>query len=203
MAKYRITAPDGGTYEITAPDDATQEQVLAYAQSNYQGAARSSAQAERPDFSDVSAGVDSSAPMRVPLYHADGRLTDAGWQAERDKLRYQDEAESGKNSWGKVGAGYIKGFKDFGLGVRQFAVDLASAPPPIEIGANLLGMTGLADRMKRGRAPITEYAQSLREAEAVRRREESGFSKSGAGMAGNIGATALQVIGPGVLARGD
>ena len=36
MAKYRITAPDGGTYEITAPDDASQEQVLAYAQSNYQ-----------------------------------------------------------------------------------------------------------------------------------------------------------------------
>jgi len=37
MAKYRITAPDGGTYEVTAPDDATQEQVLAYAQANYQG----------------------------------------------------------------------------------------------------------------------------------------------------------------------
>ena len=36
MAKYRITAPDGGTYEITAPDDASQEQVLAYAQSNSQ-----------------------------------------------------------------------------------------------------------------------------------------------------------------------
>lgn len=32
MAKYRITAPDGGTYEISAPDNATQEQVLAYAQ---------------------------------------------------------------------------------------------------------------------------------------------------------------------------
>ena len=35
MAKYRITAPDGGTYEITAPDDASQEQVMAYAQANY------------------------------------------------------------------------------------------------------------------------------------------------------------------------
>lgn len=39
MATYRITAPDGGTYEITAPDDASQEQVLAYAQANYQQAA--------------------------------------------------------------------------------------------------------------------------------------------------------------------
>jgi len=40
MAVYRITAPDGGEYEITAPDDATEEQVLAYAQQNYQGAAQ-------------------------------------------------------------------------------------------------------------------------------------------------------------------
>lgn len=36
MAKYRITAPDGNAYEVTAPDDATQEQVLQYAQQNYQ-----------------------------------------------------------------------------------------------------------------------------------------------------------------------
>jgi hypothetical protein len=35
MAKYRITAPDGGTYEINAPDDATPEQVMAFAQKNY------------------------------------------------------------------------------------------------------------------------------------------------------------------------
>lgn len=35
MAKYRITAPDGGTYEVTAPDTATQAEVMAYAQKNY------------------------------------------------------------------------------------------------------------------------------------------------------------------------
>lgn len=34
MAKYRITAPDGGAYEITAPDDATPDQVQAYVQQN-------------------------------------------------------------------------------------------------------------------------------------------------------------------------
>lgn len=33
MARYRITAPDGGTYEITAPDDATEEQVMEFARS--------------------------------------------------------------------------------------------------------------------------------------------------------------------------
>lgn len=37
MARYRITAPDGGTYEITAPDDATEQQVLDYALSQIGG----------------------------------------------------------------------------------------------------------------------------------------------------------------------
>lgn len=31
MAKYRITAPDGGTYEISAPDSASEQDVLQYA----------------------------------------------------------------------------------------------------------------------------------------------------------------------------
>lgn len=39
MAKYKITAPDGNSYMITAPDNASQDQVLAYAKSNYQKAA--------------------------------------------------------------------------------------------------------------------------------------------------------------------
>lgn len=39
MAKYKITAPDGNSYEVTAPDSASQDQVLAYAKSNYQKAA--------------------------------------------------------------------------------------------------------------------------------------------------------------------
>lgn len=35
MATYEITGPDGNKYRVTAPDDASQDQVLAYAQSNY------------------------------------------------------------------------------------------------------------------------------------------------------------------------
>lgn len=35
MPTYEITAPDGHRYKVTAPDGATQEQVMAYAQSNY------------------------------------------------------------------------------------------------------------------------------------------------------------------------
>jgi hypothetical protein len=35
MAKYQISSPDGQKFEINAPDGATQEQVLAYAQSQF------------------------------------------------------------------------------------------------------------------------------------------------------------------------
>jgi hypothetical protein len=35
MPKYRITAPDGGTYEVTAPDGASEADVMAYAQKSY------------------------------------------------------------------------------------------------------------------------------------------------------------------------
>lgn len=37
MAKYDITAPDGGIYEIEAPDSASEEQVLNYFKSQFQG----------------------------------------------------------------------------------------------------------------------------------------------------------------------
>jgi hypothetical protein len=35
MARYEITAPNGQKFEINAPDDATQDQVMAYAQSEF------------------------------------------------------------------------------------------------------------------------------------------------------------------------
>lgn len=39
MAEYDITSPDGKQFRVTAPDDASQDQVLAYAQKNFQMAA--------------------------------------------------------------------------------------------------------------------------------------------------------------------
>ncbi len=36
MATFEITAPDGGVYEITAPEGATDDEVLSYAQSQYE-----------------------------------------------------------------------------------------------------------------------------------------------------------------------
>lgn len=36
MPKYQVTSPDGKTFEVTAPDGARQDEVLAYAQSQFQ-----------------------------------------------------------------------------------------------------------------------------------------------------------------------
>jgi hypothetical protein len=35
VADFDVTAPDGRTFKVTAPDGATQDQVLAYAQSQF------------------------------------------------------------------------------------------------------------------------------------------------------------------------
>lgn len=48
MPKFRITAPDGGTYEVTAPDGASQADVLSYAQQNYAKPAAPTQQTDDP-----------------------------------------------------------------------------------------------------------------------------------------------------------
>ena len=52
MPKYRIGSPDGKTWEVNAPDGATQEEVLAYAQSQWKAG---------PSV-DATAQVDTPAP---------------------------------------------------------------------------------------------------------------------------------------------
>lgn len=47
MAKFQITAPDGSSYEITAPEGATEEQILSYAQQNFQPPSTTPAEAGR------------------------------------------------------------------------------------------------------------------------------------------------------------
>lgn len=97
MAKYRITAPDGGTYEITAPDDATQEQVLAYAQANYVGSG-AQPKSEHP-------GAVKSAVVGVVRGAKDVIDTGAQWLASGfDKLAGTNEGERVKqmNDAGKA-----------------------------------------------------------------------------------------------------
>lgn len=72
MATYRITAPDGNEYDIDAPDDATEDQVLSFAQANYQNAGSPRTAAPKPSAEPVDAlaaydrGVASTGAPALP-----------------------------------------------------------------------------------------------------------------------------------------
>lgn len=90
MAKYRITAPDGGTYEITAPDDATQEQILAYAQQNHKAQPAKEKPAEKSTLESIKGGL-ASAPINA--YLGAKQLFSDLTPVERDVLKQNREAE--------------------------------------------------------------------------------------------------------------
>lgn len=64
MAKYRITGPDGATYEVNAPDDASEQDVLAYAQSNFSPAGGM----DQKQSGGLPSRPDRSAPVQALRY---------------------------------------------------------------------------------------------------------------------------------------
>jgi len=74
MATYEITAPDGQVFEVTAPDTATQEQVLAYAQSNYSAPGNPQEEKKNSKWKDLPGNIPASAGrwltnMAQPILH--------------------------------------------------------------------------------------------------------------------------------------
>lgn len=66
MPTFEVKSPDGRVFEITAPDGATQDQVLAYAQSQWKKA---------PQFAPIKTAWDEAGPIDA-LTIAAGRSTD-------------------------------------------------------------------------------------------------------------------------------
>lgn len=121
MAVYRITAPDGGEYEITAPDDATEEQVLAYAQQNYQSAA----QPPKPDFSNV-----TSTPVTT------------------QQAPHESRATEGMSTGQRVLAGIGKSFADTGRGLHQLGAAAADQIPGVDLSGYRQNLQREIDRSK-------------------------------------------------------
>lgn len=89
MPDYKITAPDGNSYTVTAPDGATQDQVLQYAQANYQHPAVQSG--DGLSHPDQGAGTTADQlPTATASPSADDYRT-AGMNVP-DKLRTSDES---------------------------------------------------------------------------------------------------------------
>ena len=166
MAKYRITAPDGGTYEITAPDDASQEQVLAYAQSNYQKPAPKQEPAKdkgvMQGIGNTAAGLlrgagSIGATLLAPVDIASDALNGKGLSldANRQRRADMDSALQGlgaqPDSWmykgGKIG-GEILGTAGAGGVLGNVAARLGASAPVVQAitssGFSAGGRTGLA-----------------------------------------------------------
>lgn len=197
MAKFRITAPDGNTYEITAPDDASEEDVLAYAQANYQSAPKAG-----PDFSNatassriVSGATDRKRP-KIPRTQAE---LDAATGTSLDPT-------AGMSRLGQVRAGFGKAFADTGQGLRQ----VLNAGQQVTLGlqaeaakrAGLIDERGRQSVIRRVGVPLYERGQAMQQEAQQRRQMDEPLMSTGGGLVGNVAGYATQVIGPGLALRG-
>lgn len=93
MATYVITAPDGQEYEVEAPDDVSEDEVLAYAQQNYQNAEP----AEGPWTRYAAAPQYTEDDLAAALYRADaaGNTQDARQLAQEIQRLRGGQSPSG------------------------------------------------------------------------------------------------------------
>lgn len=108
MPNYEITSPDGKRFQITAPDGATQEQVLAYAQSQFAGQA--------------GAQQGSAAPQRLGTGKSYDTAEDGSLVPSRSD--YGPERELDK--WFQAGKNVLQGAGQFATGITgSIAGDVA------------------------------------------------------------------------------
>lgn len=180
MAKYRITGPDGGTYEITAPDDATQDQVLAYAQKNYQAPRQ----------------VADTAPS-APAQNADQVFNDL-----------QARNVEGMSLGERLGAGAGKAFVDTGRGLDQaFNLGWTGQAALASRLARRVGLDGVSNAIDQNIAlPLYDHGQEVQANVDEAKRNDRALMDTGAGIAGNaaghLAMMALPAGEVGVATRG-
>lgn len=134
-------------------------------------------------FSDVSTNVDSSE-----------RIIPQGQEFNRIPQRDDSRSE-------RVLAGIGKSFVDTGRGIRQTIVNELADP----WSNTILGRMGVAppEIYRKGQSQgLVDYNKQLKGEEAERRRLDPGFTDDLAFTGGNVGGTLLQILGPGIVARG-
>jgi len=166
MPNFEITAPDGARYRVTAPEGATEDQVLAYAQSQF---------GQQPqEREDVSAGMALSGVPVLGAFvpQAEAALRAATGQGEgsnfseryanilpkRQALYKQAEEESPITSTAlKIGGG-VAALAPIGLtaaGARALGMTGPSLLARTGAGAASGALIGAADSAARGDSPVT------------------------------------------------
>lgn len=97
-------------------------------------------------------------------------------------------------------AGFGKSFVDSAHGGRQFLTEMVAQP--FSAVGNVYGAMGGARAQSGLNAPAREAAR-LRAEESERQKLDAPLMRTGAGLAGNVTGTAVQLVLPGVAGRGS
>nr|WP_313216081.1 hypothetical protein [Stenotrophomonas geniculata] len=196
IAQYQRTGRNLGVFD-------TPENATAYAESLHNQQAEMYAPPPPPGFV-----VEGAAPAAgTPLRHADGRLTEAGWQAERDALAASRQTEIDNTSFlDNFAAGYGRSLPNLYQGAKQALVD--SFAGSSRFGADLwgdIGGQGLADARRRVADYFGGLSNELQQETNQERIASQALTSSGGGMLGSLAGDILNtapLMPVGVAARG-
>lgn len=142
-----------------------------------------------------------------PLRHADGRLTEAGWQAEReaiDAARKQEIEDTG--FWDNFVAGYGRSLPNLYQGAKQAYVD--SVASISGTAADVLGDLGgqtLGDARRGAATYFKDLSGELRQETNQERRDSQALTSSGGGVLGGLAGDVVNtapLLPLGVATRG-
>lgn len=202
IAQYQRTGRNLGIFDT--PDNAT-----AYAQSLHRDQEQQYVpQADGGNFFDQFDGGATPATLGdSPLRHADGRLTEAGWQAERDALAAARQKEVDNTGfWDNFVAGYGRSLPNLVQGAKQAYVD--SVAGLSGTAADVLGDFGgqtLGDARRGAADYFSGLSRDLRQETNQERRDSQALTDSWGGIVGGgLGdvANTLPLLPVGVAARG-
>lgn len=196
IAEYQRTGRNLGVFDT--PDNAT-----AYAESLHnQQADRYAPPPPPPGFV-----VEGQTLGDSQLRHADGRLTEAGWEAERDSLAASRQKEiEGTSFLDNLIAGYGRSLPNLYQGAKQAYVD--SVASLTGGAADVLGDFGgetLGDLRREAAGYFGGMSKELQQETNQERIDSQALTSSGGGMLGGFAGDVVNTIplaGAGVAARG-
>lgn len=141
------------------------------------------------------------------LRHPDGRLTEAGWQAEAAALADSRRREiEGESFLSNLIGGYGRSLPNLYRGVKQLGVDTLAGTT--QFGADLYGNVG-GEGLGDARRSLAEYfkgmSSDLQQETAQERQESAALTSSGGGILGGFAGDVINTwpaMGLGVAAKG-
>jgi len=198
IAQYQRTGRNLGIFDT--PDNAT-----TYAQTLHRDQEQQNVpQAEGGNFFDQ---FDGASGGEGALRHADGRLTEAGWQAEREAIDASRKKEIEQTSfWDNLVAGYGRSLPNLYQGAKQAYVD--SVAGISRTAADAFGNVG-GERLGNARRSLADYfgglSGQLQQETNQERIASQALTSSNGGILGGLAGDVLNtapLMPVGVAARG-